>query len=166
MPDRRALVLAILLAGAAGAAEMPLAGQQFGPPPPPAAVAFDDWRLDCAGDACVVRTEVAGADGAAVLVLEAGAEALVLRTALPLLLPEGLGLDLGEAETERTAVWRTCDASGCEARLAMAPDLLDGLRREREGRVRFTLVSGERVRVAVSLMGFTAAWRARAAAGR
>lgn len=162
-PKHRALLLAIALGGAAAAAEMPPTGPVHGPPPPPAPVIFEDWRLDCAGGDCVVRTGVAGAEGATVLALEAGSEALVIRTALPLHLPDGLGLALGEAGAERAAVWRTCDASGCEARLPLEPDLLAALRRERAGNLRFTLVSGERVRVAVSLMGFTAAWRARAA---
>jgi invasion protein IalB len=165
-PEQRALVLAILLGCAAAAAEMPQPGPVQGPPPPPPAVTFEDWRLDCAGDGCVVRTEVAGAQGNTVLALEAGPEALVLRTGLPLLLPEGLALVLGEAAEERAAVWRTCDATGCEARLPLEPDLLAALRRERSGSLRFTLVTGERVRVAVSLMGFTAAWRAREAAER
>jgi invasion protein IalB len=162
-PEHRALVLAVLLAGRAGAAEMPPAGEAYGPPPPPPVEAFEDWTLACPEGACTVATRVEGTGGAAVLVLEAGAEALVVRTPLPLLLPEGLGLTLGQADEERTAQWRTCDATGCEARLTMEPDLLAALRRERDGTLRFTLASGERVRIGVSLIGFTAAWRARAA---
>lgn len=162
-PQHRALAVAILLASSAGAAEMPPGAEAYGPPPPPPAEVFEDWTLACPEGVCTVSTRVEGAGGATVLVLEAGPDALVVRTPLPLLLPEGLGLALGQADEERTAAWRTCDALGCEARLTMEADLLAALRRERDGTLRFTLVSGERVRIGVSLIGFTAAWRARAA---
>jgi invasion protein IalB len=41
----------------------------------------------------------------------------------------------------------------------MDPELLDALRREREGSAELTLVQHERVRLPFSLMGFSAAFR-------
>ncbi len=85
-----------------------------------------------------------------------------MRTSLPLYLPDGLSLILG-ASDPITAPWRTCDAAGCDALLSLSGSLLSGLRGERRGSVAFTLVDGERVRLPVSLMGFSAALRALAA---
>ena len=88
-----------------------------------------------------------------------GGGALGIGTPLPLFLPDGVRLTLGASEP-RTIPWRTCDAEGCEARVPLEPKLLADLRRERAGSVALTLETGERVRFGISLLGFTAAWRA------
>nr|MBA3326212.1 invasion associated locus B family protein [Paracoccaceae bacterium] len=77
----------------------------------------------------------------------------------PLFLPDGLTLGLGDAPP-RAVAWRTCDAAGCEALAPLENELLAALRRERAAEVTLTLVDGVRVRLPVSLMGFTAAWEA------
>jgi invasion protein IalB len=75
------------------------------------------------------------------------------------LLPDGLALAVG-AEPAWQVAWRTCAATGCEARLALSPPLLAALRRERAGTVRFALADGTQVRLPVSLLGLSAARRA------
>lgn len=157
-------LLAGLLAMPAVAAEAPRAAVE-------AAAAtsedFEDWALRCAGE-CRLRTELRNADGAPVLVLalargEADALRLTVRTPLQLYLPDGLSLAVGES-VSADRPWATCDAAGCEAWLAAEGDLLAALRRERAATIGFTLVDGTRVRLAASLMGFTAGERALRAA--
>lgn len=154
---RRGVFLAAVLAVcAAHSAEMPRPG-----PEPPAPSAFDDWSLVC-DEACDVRTGVFGRDGSEVLsviVRPDGGGALGIETPLPLFLPDGVRLTLGESEP-RVIPWRTCDAEGCTARVPLDPKLLADLRRERAGTVELILETGERVRLGISLLGFTAAWRA------
>jgi invasion protein IalB len=150
------LLAAVLGASAAGAAEMPLPETE--PPAPPV---FEDWALVCAED-CAARTAIVGRDGTEVLTLTARAAeggAFVIATPLPLFLPDPVRLTLGSSEP-RGIPWRTCGPAGCEARAPLDPALLAGLRRERAGSVELTLETGERVRFGVSLLGFTAAWRA------
>ena len=120
---------------------------------------FADWQLVCHPGPCEVHTEVDGADGRAVLRLSADNDILTVATDLPLFLPDGLALGIGDAP-EREAPWRTCDAGGCAATLPLDPDLLAALRRERAGAATFTLVDGVPVRLTFSLMGFTDARRA------
>ena len=147
---KQTLVAIVLAAAPAGA-----------DPPHARAARFADWRIDCAS-ACAGVTTVAGADGSELLRLTvSGGEGpmLVVTTPLPLHLPDGLALALG-GRAERAVPWRTCGPSGCEATVAIDPALLEALRRERAGTVAFTLVQGERVRLPVSLMGFSAALRA------
>jgi invasion protein IalB len=154
---RRGMVLAaILTACATHAAEMPRPD-----PEPPAPLAFEDWALFCAY-ACDIRTRIVGRDGSDVLTLVARAGdggALGIETPLPLFLPDPARLTLGSTEP-RAIAWRTCGADGCEARAPLAPELLADLRRELSGNVELTLEDGSRVRFGVSLLGFTAAWRA------
>ncbi len=124
---------------------------------------FRDWQLDCRGTACPVHTAVKGADGAEVLrlTLTAGPQpALRITTPLPLFLPEGIALALGD-NPPWIAPWRTCGAAGCEATLALDPLLLGALRRERSGSVTLMLVEGVKVRLAFSLHGVSAALDAR-----
>ena len=126
--------------------------------------AFRDWRLDCRAAPCTLATSVRGADGSEVLglaVTAGPAPALVLSTPLPLFLPDGLALLLGD-EPERPVPWRTCGAGGCEATLPLDGPLLAALRRERSGSATFTLVDGVTVRLPFSLLGFSAADAARA----
>ena len=108
----------------------------------------------------MLRTTVHAADGGAVLEVAAGRDALVVTTPLALFLPEGLTLALGQ-EPERVVPWRTCGPQGCEATVPMQPALLEALRRERGGTAGLTLVDGVQVRLAFSLMGFSAALEAR-----
>ena len=56
--------------------------------------------------------------------------------------------------------WRTCGPDGCAARLTVTPELAAALRRERGGTATFTPADGVPVRVAFSLIGYTAALRA------
>jgi invasion protein IalB len=161
-PTSRALFVALALAASPATA---------GPPGAPAAAAaieqpFRDWRLACAAAACALRTEVRGADGSAVLTVSATSDrggALELRTPLPLFLPDGLTVAVGDAPP-RDVPWRTCDAAGCAAETPLDPALLDGLKRERSAEVSLTLVDGVRVRLPMSLAGFTAGWEALARA--
>ena len=127
---------------------------------------FGDWRLDCIAPPCVTRTGVRGADGSEVLrltLIPGEPPVLAVSTVLPLYLPDGLALAVG-AEPPIAVPWRTCGPGGCEARLAVGPELVQALRRERQASVTFTPADGVPVRVGVSLVGYTAAGRARAAA--
>ena len=148
-------LVAILLQGAPMLADPPGAWRS--------GEAFRDWRLDCPGAGCVVHTAVAGADGSEVLRVTLGAGAaptLTVSTPLPLFLPDGIGLAVGTAPA-RPAPWRTCGKAGCEAVLAVDPELMAALRKERAASVTFTLVEGVPVRLPVSLLGLSAALRAR-----
>ena len=124
---------------------------------------FRDWRLDCGASGCAVRAGLRGGDGSHVLALEAAGvgEAAVLRlsTPLPLFLPDGLTLALGEAPL-RAVEWRTCATAWCDAVAPLEADLLAGLKRERAAEVVLTLVDGVRIRLTISLLGFSAAWAA------
>ena len=122
---------------------------------------FRDWTLRCPAAGCAIRTAVRGAGGAEVLGVEIGAagRALSLRTALPLHLPDGVTLALGDAPL-RSVPWRTCDPAGCLADAPLEEGLLQALRRERSAEVTLTLVEGVRVRLSASLLGFSAAFDA------
>jgi invasion protein IalB len=124
---------------------------------------FRDWRLDCRDGPCSATTAVTGADGSEVLRLAvAGPEpgrSLTIGTALPLFLPDGMTLAIGE-EPDRAVAWRTCGPGGCDAVVPVDPALLAALKRERSGRATFTLVDGVKVRLPFSLLGFTAALEA------
>jgi invasion protein IalB len=123
-----------------------------------------DWLLDCRA-ACTLATSVEGPDGRPLLRVSVGpsADVLTIETPLPLHLPDGLEVTAG-ARAPAAAPWRTCAAGGCEARAVLDQALLEGLRREREGAVAFTLADGARVRLPLSLMGFAAGERALRAA--
>jgi invasion protein IalB len=86
-------------------------------------------------------------------------------TPLALYLPDGLLLAVGAAPPF-PLVWRTCGPAGCAARLAVTPELAAALRRERQGSATFTLADGVPVRLGFSLVGYTAALRARDAGRR
>jgi invasion protein IalB len=156
---RAAAMAAALAAGPGVAAEAPAeavaaAGLVV---PPPRVERHRDWVLDCTG-ACRAETVVRATEGGAVMRLDVAAEApAVLRVAtpLPLFLPEPVEIGVGDAAL--SLPWLTCDPGGCEARAALDAELLALLQREREAQVAFTLLDGTRVRVPVSLMGFTAA---------
>jgi invasion protein IalB len=127
---------------------------------------FADWRLDCSAQPCTARGGVLGADGRELLrltLLPGEPPLLAISTVLPLYLPDGLALAVG-AEPPLAAPWRTCGPDGCEARLAIGPALAQALRRERQASVTFTPADGVPVRIGVSLVGYTAAGRALAAA--
>jgi invasion protein IalB len=134
--------------------------------PPNARVAvrgFADWRLDCTALPCVAWTAVTGAGGAEVMRLALEGDAppqLRFSTGLPLYLPDGLVLAVG-SEPPLTLAWRICGLDGCEAQAAVTPELAAALRRERSGIATFTPADGVPVRVPFSLMGYTAALRAR-----
>jgi invasion protein IalB len=152
------LLAAGLAAGPGGAAEAPpgavaAAGIAV---PQPRLERHRDWRLDCRA-ACRIETRVPGAEGGDVLRLDVpgGVPLLRVATNLPLFLPEPVEIRAG-ADAFRLP-WLTCGPDGCEARAALDEVLLAALRREREAQVAFTLIDGTRVRVPVSLMGFTAA---------
>jgi invasion protein IalB len=124
---------------------------------------FDDWRLDCSAVPCTTHTAVLGADGSEVLRitrLPGDPPLVAVSTPLALYLPDGLTLAVG-AEPPLPLAWRTCGPAGCEARLALTPELAAALRRERQASVTFTPADGVPVRVGVSLVGYTAALRAR-----
>ncbi len=155
IPLKQTLV-AILLAAAPASADPPGAWTE--------GRLFRDWQLACREAACAVRTAVTGSDGSEVLRVAATggqAPALTVTTPLPLFLPDGVHLVIGE-DPERPVQWRTCGATGCEARLPLDPELLAAMQRERAGSVSFTLVDGQAVRLPFSLLGFSAALRARA----
>jgi len=124
---------------------------------------FDDWRLDCSAVPCTTHTAVLGGDGSEVLRLTRlpGDPPLVaVSTPLALYLPDGLTLAI-DGEAPAVLAWRTCGPAGCEARLALTPELAAALRRERQASVTFTPADGVPVRVGVSLVGYIAALRAR-----
>ena len=140
-------------ASGAGAAEMPAA------PLAPAAEIFEDWQTTCAAKLCSATTRVRSQDGATLLAIEAPgapADELILRTPLPLYLPDGRGFAVG-GRLARDLAWVTCNPAGCEARMALDEDLRAALKAERGGSVEFTLLDGSRVRLPFSLMGFSAA---------
>jgi invasion protein IalB len=124
-----------------------------------------DWLLDCRAG-CLLATEILGPAGERLLRLSLAADhdALVVETSLPLHLPDGLILGAGE-QTPITVPWRTCGGTICEARAVLDDAILSAFRRERTVSVALTLVGGERVRLPVSLLGFTAGERALRAAG-
>jgi invasion protein IalB len=140
------------------------AGPADAPPEPVLEITLQDWTLSCDGD-CEISTGIAAADNAGAIVLElrvsgpAASRLFSINTSLPLYLPDGVEISFGDSES-RPVVWRTCNAQGCEARVELEPDLLAALRRERAGSATLTLENGVRVRLAVSLMGFSAAFRA------
>lgn len=150
--------IAAALMATAAAADPPLA-----PPPAPVPVVFGDWRLTCAAD-CRIETELRAVPpraGALLRLTVAAADkgALVIRTPLPLYLPDGL--QFAPRDTEPTAApWMTCGATACEARLALDPDLLAALRKQPAANLELTLLDGSHARLPVSLLGFTAAYRA------
>lgn len=156
-------VAAALVAAAAGA-EPPVI-----PPPAPAAEVFGDWRLTCVAAGCRIETELRGAPPASGILLRlsvaaADARTLLVRTPLPLFLPDGLRIT--PRETEPTAVpWITCGAVFCEAWVPLDPALLAALRKQPSAHLELTLRDGSRTRLPVSLLGFTAAYRALEAAG-
>jgi invasion protein IalB len=124
---------------------------------------FRDWQLECPGAACPAHTSVRGADGSEVLRVTAapgGLPKLRVTTPLPLFLPDGIALAVGD-DPPWIAPWRTCTPAGCEATLALDARLLDALRRAPGGAVTLTLVDGVRVRLAFSLRGISAALDAR-----
>jgi invasion protein IalB len=125
---------------------------------------YRDWLLDCRA-ACRLQTALRGTEGQLLLRVSLGAAlaGLVVETPLPLHLPDGVTLAAGERPPLEVP-WRTCGDGWCEARAALDAALVDGLRRERAASVTFTLVDGERVRLPVSLIGFTAGERALRAA--
>lgn len=125
---------------------------------------FRDWRLDCGAAGCAVRTELRGGDGSPLLTLTAAspgdAGLFSLGTPLPLHLPDGATVALGDAPL-RPVPWRTCGPMAwCEATIALDASLLADLRRERSIKVVLTLVDGVRIRLTASLLGFSAAWGA------
>jgi invasion protein IalB len=140
-----------------------IAGPAAADPPGARLRAFQDWRLDCAAAPCTTYTAVHGADGSEVLRLTRlpGEPALLaVSTRLALYLPDGLALAVGD-EPPAKLPWRTCGPAGCEARLALTPELAAALRRERQASLTFTLAEGVTVRIGASLLGYTAALRAR-----
>ncbi len=150
----RALAVAATLAAGAAAADPPHVRAAVGA----REAVHRDWVLRCPAAGCAIRTAVRGAGGAEVLGLAVAADgaALALRTALPLHLPDGVTLALGD-EPLRLVPWRTCDPAGCVADAPLADDLRRALRRERSVEVTLTLVDGVRVRLSASLLGFSAA---------
>lgn len=129
-----------------------------------AARTFRDWRIACDPGGCdAIRAVVTAGDGSQVLEMAAEARpsgaTLALRTPLPLFLPDGVALGLGEAPL-RAIAWRTCGEAGCVAEAPIDAALLADLRRERAAQVTLTLEDGVRIRLGVSLMGFAAAWEA------
>ena len=121
---------------------------------------FQDWSLTC-DTQCHAETRLHGANSDAEEILRlsiAGGPMprLTLHTALPLYLPDGIGLSLGTSQALESP-WSTCDASGCEAWFELSPVLLEALRRERSGFAAFTILGGERVRLNVSLLGVSSA---------
>lgn len=153
----RSLLAAALLAGPAAADPPAVFGARKA-----AEVTFRDWRLACLGEACAIRASLSAADGTALLAVSADARALGFATTLPLFLPDGIVLTLGD-EAPRRVAWRTCGPAGCDAETPLDPGLLAALRRERAAEATLTLVDGVRIRLPVSLLGFTAGWKAREA---
>lgn len=124
---------------------------------------FADWSLDCRQAPCRIGTVVVGSDGSPVLEmgLTKGNPALLeIRTLLEIAVPDGLTLTIG-ADAPVVLPWQVCGPAGCVTRLAVTPDLVASLRRERQGAVVFTLADGSAVRIGVSLVGYVAARRAR-----
>jgi invasion protein IalB len=153
-------ITAALVAGGGDAAEAPAEAVAAAgiAPAAPAVERHRDWMLDCRAE-CRIETVVHGADGTAILTVSVGRDeprVLRLETALPLFLPDPLEIVAGGFGPLRLP-WLTCGASGCVVQAALEGDVMQALRGEREAQVGFTLVDGERVRLPVSLMGFTAA---------
>lgn len=127
-------------------------------------VGYRDWRVDCATHPCRVSTAVAGADGAPVVVVTldgpSAAPSLTVTTPLPVFIPDGLLLGVGD-DPDRPLPWRICGPTGCEARMAADPDLLAALKRQRDAWITLTLADGATVRLGVSLLGLSGAWRMR-----
>ena len=154
-PLARALAVALALTGPAAADPPAAYGARRAE-----AVTFRDWRLHCQGEACALRGVVRGGDGSVVLAAALEGRTLRFETALPLFLPDGVTLALGE-DPLRAIPWRTCDPRGCRAETPLDADLLDSLRRERSAEVTLTLRDEVRIRLPVSLLGLTAALKAR-----
>jgi invasion protein IalB len=153
-PLARALAVALALTGPAAADPPAVYGARRAE-----AVTFRDWRLHCQGPACALRGAVRGGDGSVVLSAALEGQTLRLETALPLFLPDGVTLALGE-DPLRAIPWRTCDPRGCRAETPLDADLLDSLRRERAAEVTLTLLDQVRIRLPVSLLGLSAALKA------
>lgn len=153
---RKRWVFVVFCMGLAG----PLAADPPGRWGCPAGPVFRDWRIDCRPDHSI-GTEVRAATGGLVLRLRATPDRLRVETPLPLFLPDGVTLGIGEAEA-RSLVWRICDRRACVAEVPLDPALVAALRAAPEAAVGFTLADGLRVRLSASLLGFTAASEAQA----
>lgn len=154
-PLARALAVALALTGPA-AADPPAA---YGAARAQA-VTFRDWRLHCQGADCALRGVLRGKDGSVVLAAVLADGTLRFETALPLFLPDGVTLVLGR-DPQRHIPWRTCDPTGCRAETPLDAGLLESLRRERAAEVTLTLRDQVRIRLPVSLLGLSAALKAR-----
>lgn len=159
---RRFAAAALLAAGLA----LPAAGDPpIVPPATPAPRDFADWQLDCSRACRIVSTLRSTQPGAPELVRlsvapdPSGGWGLTIRTPLPLSLPDGLVLTPDQTDP-RNLAWFTCTATGCEARIPLDADLLAALRRQRRATVELTLVDGGKVRLPLSLRGFSAAFGA------
>ncbi|MFO1105061.1 MAG: invasion associated locus B family protein [Amaricoccus sp.] len=155
--SRIALALLAGLAARPAAADPPTV-----PPPTPPVRAFGDWRLDCAGGACALRSILRSTQPGAPELIRAslaldpsGGVMLTVRTPLGLYLPDPAILAPDETEP-RSISWLTCTATGCTARILLDPDLLDALRRQRRASIAFTLADGSHVRLPLSLIGVSA----------
>lgn len=154
-PLARALAVALALTGPAAADPPAVYGARRAE-----ALTFRDWRLHCQGPACALRSVVRGGDGSVVLSAALEGQTLRFETALPLFLPDGVTLALGD-DALREIPWRTCDPLGCRAEATLDEGLLDSLKRERSAEVTLTLLDQVRIRLPVSLLGLSAALKAR-----
>jgi invasion protein IalB len=153
--QKQTLVVILAMLAAPAAADPPAAWKS--------GQTFRDWHLECPAAACPAQTVVVGADGSEVLRVALKARptaALTVTTVLPLFLPDGIVLGIGE-RPPLSAPWRTCGKAGCEATLPLDPELLEAVQRERGGSVTLTLVEGVKVRIPFSLLGVSAALAAR-----
>lgn len=145
-----------------------LAPEAAGKPAGPGAAKtteYGDWTLECftpavAGLRCQASSRVLSADvKQSVLVFsltyDPAADQSRVQIALPLgfSLPQGVQIDIGSSYQSSIAVNR-CTAQGCLVEGMAAPELIQAMRREREGAVTVRTTELVPIRLPLSLKGF------------
>lgn len=131
---------------------------------------FGDWQLSCEskGEQSSCRMTIAGSTDAAgrpvaiQLASDAGNDAgqiFFFLTPLDLLLPKGIEMRVDGGPVMRLA-YRSCHATGCIAPFRMSGTVLKRFRRGYKLDVRLYSLDGKPMDIALSLKGFTAAFKA------
>ena len=130
---------------------------------------YDGWRLACPPDSqtdkpCAISNDLVDSktqSRVAVLTVLRSKTGTVLVVTAPfnVLLPEGLGLALGN-DKPRAYAFQTCNPAGCIAEIKMDDALRDAMRNATQGKLLFGSLDRKTVTVEFSLQGFDRADKA------